>query len=487
MRPTVLMRGLLVCTAFFNASLAAQSLPDRAQLRQEFAARFPQVAEPIAPVAPTKPGVVGSVFTGLLVGGGAFVGTATLCGKTEVTGAAPYGSRVDGQFLAPGQVLAVPAPIACTAGFGAGATLLSSLTIQKLRMGGYRRRVASHAEQMAAYTVAKAQWSNENAKRERALDSAVEVRVAELEAASAAERARVAAVAAQQELDAEIARANTALSREVPLVAPKTTLKNPNAVAVVIGNQTYQRGEVPPVDYAVRDAAMMRRYLVQTFGFREENIIFEQNASLATLTRIFGSKDDGKGQLHAFVSPDSSSDVFVFYSGHGAPDPGSGTAYLVSADADPQSIRLTGYPMRQLQTNLALLPARSVTLVLDACFSGLADRGALLRGMSPLTLRVENPVLTMPNSVVLTASQSTEVSGWYDAQRHGLFTYVFLDALTKAFQEGGAGEIPTAQQLQSAITPEVMRLSRRLRQRDQTPQVFGQGAAEPLPFIRREQ
>ena len=142
--------------------------------------------------------------------------------------------------------------------------------------------------------------------------------------------------------------------------------------------------------------------------------------------------------------------------------------------------------MRQLQTNLALLPARSVTLVLDACFSGLADRGALLRGMSPLTLRVENPVLTMPNSVVLTASQSTEVSGWYDAQRHGLFTYVFLDALTKAFQEGGAGEIPTAQQLQSAITPEVMRLSRRLRQRDQTPQVFGQGAAEPLPFIRRE-
>jgi uncharacterized caspase-like protein len=257
-------------------------------------------------------------------------------------------------------------------------------------------------------------------------------------------------------------------------------------VAVVIGNQTYSRGEVPPVEYALRDAALMRRFLVQTFGFREENIIFEQNASFATLTRIFGSRDDKKGQLNAFVNPDGTSDVFIFYSGHGAPDPGSGTAYMVSSDADPQSIRLTGYPMRLLQENLAQIPARSVTMVLDACFSGLADRGALLRGISPLTLRVENPVLTMPNSVVLTASQSTEVSGWYDAQRHGLFTYVFLDALAKSFQEGASGTIPTAQDLQAKITPEVLRLSRRLRQREQTPQIYGQGAAQPLPFVQRE-
>jgi hypothetical protein len=92
----------------------------------------------------------------------------------------------------------------------------------------------------------------------------------------------------------------------------------------------------------------------------------------------------------------------------------------------------------------------------------------------------------MPNSVVLTASQSTEVSGWYDAQRHGLFTYVLLDALAKSFQEGASGTIPTAQELQAKITPEVLRLSRRLRQREQTPQIYGQGAAEPLPFIQRE-
>ena len=80
-------------------------------------------------------------------------------------------------------------------------------------------------------------------------------------------------------------------------MAPTTRLRNPDAVAVVIGNQTYARGEVPPVDYAARDAAMVRRFLVQTFGFREQNIIFEKDASFTTLTRIFGAKDDPKGQL----------------------------------------------------------------------------------------------------------------------------------------------------------------------------------------------
>jgi uncharacterized caspase-like protein len=140
--------------------------------------------------------------------------------------------------------------------------------------------------------------------------------------------------------------------------------------------------------------------------------------------------------------------------------------------------------MRQLQANLAQIPARSLTLVLDACFSGLADRGTLLRGISPLSLRVENPVLTHPNSVILTASQSTQVSSWYDSQRHGLFTYVLLDALAKAMDPATGRGMPSAKDLASQVSPEVQRLSRRLRQREQTPQLFGTAVDAPLPFIR---
>ena len=489
----MLARYLLAATLSLSAAttlplhLSAQAtrLPDRATIRAELAPRFPIPAEPVAPVQPRQPGKVGATFAGLLIGGGAFVGTATLCGKAQLIGPSPYGGEVEGRQVAPGEVVNIAAPVACTAGFGAGAALTSAFLIQKMRTGGYKRALASYEQQMGTYVTAKANWERTVAQQNRSLDSAVTVAYTEAEAATATAQARERARVAQAELDAELARASASAEMEIPLVAPTTGLKNPNAIAVVIGNQTYSRGEVPPVDYAARDAAMMRRFLVQTFGFKEQNIIFEKDASFTTLTRIFGAKDDAKGQLYNYVQPDGSSDVFIFYSGHGAPDPGTGTGYLVSSDADPQAIRLTGYSMKQLQANLAQVPARSITMVLDACFSGLADRGALLRGISPLTLRVENPVLTHPNAVVLTASQSTEVSGWYDTQKHGLFTYVLLDAMAAAFKDGATGAIPSAKDLTTRVSPEVQRLSRRLRQREQTPQLFGTAADTPLPFVQK--
>ena len=478
-----------LATQVVSAQAGAPELPDRLAIRTRLEPSFPMPEEPLAPVRPKAPGIAGSALVGALIGGGAFVGSATMCGKTQLVGPSPYGGRFDGVYLAPGEVLDVPAPAACTAGFGLGAAVVTSWFVQRGRVGGYTRRLAAYEREAANYASVRAGWERAVALRNHSLDSAVMVAFATAEAATTEARTRAAAERAQAELDAELARAAAlaAAPREIPLVAPVTGLVNPDAVAVVIGNQSYTRSEVPPVEYASRDAAIMRRFLVQTFGFREENIIFEQNASLSTFTRIFGSRDDAQGQLHGYLKGDGSSDVFIFYSGHGAPDPGTGTAYLVPSDADPQTIRLTGYPMRQLTANLAQLKARSITMVLDACFSGLTDRGALLRGISPITLRVENPLLATPNAVIFTASQNTEVSGWYDAQKHGLFTYVFLDALSKQFTNGVPSRLPTAQELSSQVAPEVTRLSRRIRQREQTPQLFGTGADQPLPFVRRPQ
>ena len=122
---------------------------------------------------------------------------------------------------------------------------------------------------------------------------------------------------------------------------------------------------------------------------------------------------------------------------------------------------------------------------MDACFSGLADRGSLVRGISPLTVRVENPVLASENAVVLTASQSSEVSGWYDQQQHGLFTYVLLNTLAQSITTGTSDSLLTARQLNATVGAEVLRLSRRIRQRDQNPQVYGLGSDAPLAIMRR--
>ena len=476
-------------TSSLLAQLAGPLAVDRTAIRRQVEANFPMPLEPSAPVRPTAPGKIGPVFAGLLVGGGAFVGSATLCGKTTLIGEAPLGSVLDGRYVAPGEIVPVAANGACTAGAGLGAAVVTGWLTKRARAGGYTRAMARYEADAAAFPTARAAWERAVAQRNAALDSAVVVAVADAERTAANERERQHQQRVADSLRAVAAASPTAPVMPAPTVptaipVPKTGLVNPDAVAVVIGNAQYARSEVPAVDYAGRDADAMRQFLMETFGFREENIIVERNATFTTLQRIFGTATDYKGQLFNYMRPNRPTDVFVFYSGHGAPDPGTGTAYLVPSDADPQAIRLTGYPVKQLYANLAQLEARSLTVVMDACFSGLADRGSLVRGISPITLRIENPVLAASNSVVLAAAQSTEVSGWYEQQQHGLFTYVLLNSLSSTFRNGVPAALPTARQLSEEVGAEVLRLSRRLRSRDQNPTVAGSAADQPLPFVR---
>lgn len=477
----------VVTSWLLTQPLVAQPVINRVEIRREIESILPALGpEPVRPVAPRKPGMAPSAFFGLLAGGGAFVGSATLCGKATLVGTGPLGSKVNGQYVAPGQSIDVPANTACVAGVAAGTMVTSTFLLNAGRKSSYKRAVARYEAEALRYPTDRVAWERQVAERGRAVDSLVTVKVAELEETYRQNELR--RLAAVSSVTPSGSPAGPPVSPSAPsaplLIAPRTGLVNPTAVAVVIGNSKYQRPEVPGVNYAGRDADAMRRFLVETFGFKEDNIIFEENATYTTMQRIFGTRDDHRGQLFGYLRPGTPSDVFVFYSGHGAPDPGSGSAYLVPADADPQAIRLTGFPVRQLYFNLAQLPARSITVVLDACFSGLADRGSLLQGVSPLTLRVENPVLAAENAVVLTASQASEVSGWYDQQQHGLYTYVLLNTIAQRFQAGVPAALPTAREINAAVSEEVLRLSRRLRQRDQNPQVFGVASDAPLPFLR---
>ncbi|MFM8780696.1 MAG: caspase family protein, partial [Gemmatimonadota bacterium] len=323
-----------------GSGVGAPIVPSRLDVVKQFESQFPMPEQPYTPIPPARPGMGLPSVLGLVVGAGAFVGTASLCGKQTVTGEGPYGTFVNGTYVAPGSALNVAANGGCLAGGAAGAALATTFLVKTVRQSGYRKDLAQYEKDIQQFPVQKAAFDRAVAQRQQSIDSAATVVIAEAERKvreyREAELARIAAAAPKGGAAPE--------PKYVPtIIPPKTGLVNPDAVAVVIGNRSYARSEVPPVDYAVRDAEAMRQFLVETFGFREENIIFEQNASYATMQRIFGSERDFKGQLYNYMNPDVPSDVFVFYSGHGAPDPGPGTAYSVPTDADPQNIRLTGF------------------------------------------------------------------------------------------------------------------------------------------------
>jgi len=205
---------------------------------------------------------------------------------------------------------------------------------------------------------------------------------------------------------------------------PVSPIKNPDAVAVVIGISSYQNRDVFAVDYARRDATVMRQYLTNTMGFDRRRIIevYDADATLGAFKRIF------EEQLPNYVR-DGRSDVFVFYSGHGVPDPETREAYFVPYDCNPTYAKSTGYRVNELYERLSKLKARNITVVIDACFSGSSERGMLLKTISPVFITVENPILTMENAVVFTSSTGQQVATWYHEMKHGLFSYYFLKGL----------------------------------------------------------
>lgn len=243
-------------------------------------------------------------------------------------------------------------------------------------------------------------------------------------------------------------------------------------VAVVIGNSIYS--QAPNVEYASHDARIMRKYLEQTFGFDTGNIIYAENAGLAKFNEIFGNRVDYKGQLYRYVK-ENQSRVFVYYVGHGAPDLETEESFFVPVDANPQYLKNSGYRVQTFYDNLAKLPVKSLTVVLDACFSGkLRGNESLHKGISPGMLRVKDASIGMDNAVVFASSQSDEVSAWYPAKRHSLFTYYFLKGLGGQADNNGDKQLTVAE-LKKYLLDEVPYASHRLNSQ-QTPMIHGDGA-----------
>jgi peptidoglycan hydrolase-like protein with peptidoglycan-binding domain len=202
---------------------------------------------------------------------------------------------------------------------------------------------------------------------------------------------------------------------------------NRDAVAVVIGNRTYRSERVPAVEYAHRDADAVKTYLLQGMGYDPANIIDMRDASQAQMEAAFGNARTHEGRLWRFIRA-GRSDVTVFYSGHGVPGLKDKRGYLLPVDADPESAEINGYPLDTLYENLGKLNARSVTVWLDACFSGESAKGMLVRGASGLMVTARLPQ-SLSEITVLTAASGDQVASWDDDARYGLFTRHLLDAL----------------------------------------------------------
>ncbi|MEK7234774.1 MAG: caspase family protein [Elusimicrobiota bacterium] len=236
-----------------------------------------------------------------------------------------------------------------------------------------------------------------------------------------------------------------------------------NFYAIVIGIERY-RQKLPSADFAAHDAQTVTEYLAK-LGYPEENVI--------TLINNHAAKSDLEKYLEKWLPSNATagSSVFIYYSGHGAPNIASGDAYLVPYDGDPAFIDETGYSLNRMYAALDKLPAKQVIVALDSCFSGAGGRSVLAKGARPLVAKINTAAI--PKTVtVLAASSSEQISNTYDENGHGLFTYFLLKGIkTKdVVRQDGSLDLPA---LFAYVKPQVQIFARRKSNGEQTPQLHG--------------
>jgi|GEM_PF-2972502 len=248
---------------------------------------------------------------------------------------------------------------------------------------------------------------------------------------------------------------------DIDRLPPIVVKKQNNSYAIIIGIENY-RQKLPKADFATNDATTVSNYLVKTLGYPEENVI--------TLTNDHATKSDLEKYLSSWLknNVEKDSNVFIYYSGHGAPNPKNGDAYLVPYDGDPAFIADTGYSLKQLYANLAKLPAKQVIVALDSCFSGAGGKSVAAPGSRAL---VRTEKTTASNLVVMTASADDQISSTYMDKVHGIFTYFLLKGIKESL-EGDQNNRLQVGDLYAYLKPQVESMSRKKFNSEQTPQLI---------------
>lgn len=210
---------------------------------------------------------------------------------------------------------------------------------------------------------------------------------------------------------------------DVDVDIPLTTVKNTDTYCVIIANEKYE--DVPEVAYATRDGEIFKEYCVKTLGVPAKQI----------KTFIDASYTDIKRAMNWIETIDNvtegKSKIIFYYAGHGLPSETDKTAYLIPTDGFPKDIT-TCYKLSELYSRLGKLKSQSVTVFLDACFSGV-ERGSTqaLIAARGVAIKPKREVLS-GNIVVFSATSDDETALSYQEKKHGMFTYYLLNELKES-------------------------------------------------------
>lgn len=237
-----------------------------------------------------------------------------------------------------------------------------------------------------------------------------------------------------------------------------------NRYGLVVGVGKFKSG-ITPLQYAVRDANLFYRFLLEQAGFTKNNTYFlaDQNATSSNVVRYLN------GIRNAAKEDDL---VVVYMSSHGTPPDKFGGVYIVTYDTEVkprERVWHTSVAESALKDFVENLKARRLVMILDTCYSngayraipgflppggkslGVGDadegygvstaQGRRLFGAKDIVLEDQPRKSTATEKslgsqesygkVLISASSAGEKSWESDQLRNSVFTYYFVDGMKR--------------------------------------------------------
>lgn len=236
-----------------------------------------------------------------------------------------------------------------------------------------------------------------------------------------------------------------------------------DSVAIIIGIADYKN--LPRADFANDDARVFYDYAIRALGVKPENIklLVDGDADDIGIYQAF------KTWLPSRVR--NSTDVYVYYSGHGLPTADGQGMYLLPQRAHRDFIDKTAITQAEINAAIQAAKPKSVTVFLDSCYSGQARSGeTLIASARPVALKTAKQMFP-DNFTVITASQADQISSSSPDLKHGIFSYYLMRGMEGDADANRDGKI-TAGEMQAYLAENVSRQAG-MQNRVQQPQLIG--------------
>ena len=218
--------------------------------------------------------------------------------------------------------------------------------------------------------------------------------------------------------------------------------KREEVYAVVIGINKYKN--LPSLKYAAQDAQDFYRYLVEVNQVPKDHIwlLLDEEATLDKLRSALGTL------LRRSAGKDDT--VIIFLAGHGATETDTSSLdgdglekYILPHNADPNDLYSSAMPMSEIARIFQRISSERLVFISDTCYSGASGGRTISRAGTRANVSGAylERLLQGKGRVILTASDSNELSVEKDELKHGVFTYYLLEGLRGKADLDGDGVI----------------------------------------------